>query len=116
MNQHGVSWLDHYIDDFITAGCPGITECTRNTELTHAMCQACQWSPRRTRDQLPPSHSWDLNGGKAATRPTCKPEDVAKELVGQKSVQEARIAVVGRFYVPHIASSQAWQELHTQTD
>ena len=31
-------------------------------------------------------------------------------------MQEARITVVDRFYVPRIASSQAWQELHTQTD
>ena len=39
MSQHVVSWLDHYIDDLITAVCPGTTECARNTELMHVVCR-----------------------------------------------------------------------------
>ncbi len=39
MEQHGVAWLDHYIDDFITAGRPGGMECARNATVMKAVCQ-----------------------------------------------------------------------------
>ncbi len=39
MEQHGVAWLDYYIDDFITAGRPGGMECARNAAVMKAVCQ-----------------------------------------------------------------------------
>ena len=34
----GIEWVAHYIDDFITMGAPGSTECAKNATLMHAAC------------------------------------------------------------------------------
>ncbi len=39
MEKHGVSWLAHYIDDFITVGAPGGSECGDNAVTMHRVCQ-----------------------------------------------------------------------------
>ena len=38
MEQMGVEWVAHYIDDFITLGAPGSHECATNALLMHAAC------------------------------------------------------------------------------
>ena len=89
MSQHGVSWLDHYIDGFITAWCPNTRECARNTELMHAVCRQAGMpvEPEKNEGSATTITFLGLEldtgtGGKAATRQTGKPEDVAKELAG----------------------------------
>ena len=38
MHQRGVGWLDHYIDDFVTAGAPNSDECQENVHSMKAVC------------------------------------------------------------------------------
>ena len=38
LQQHGVSKLWHYLDDFITAGAAGSHECLRNCQIITSMC------------------------------------------------------------------------------
>ena len=33
MQHRGVTWVDHYIDDFVTAGSPGTVECKKNVTM-----------------------------------------------------------------------------------
>ena len=40
MKQRGVSFVDHYIDDFITLGRPRTDECKRNQRLMRGTCEA----------------------------------------------------------------------------
>ena len=40
MQKNGVSYLDHYIDDFITVGKVGSDECSRNFTIMHKSCEA----------------------------------------------------------------------------
>ena len=37
--EKGASFVDNYIDDFITLGCPGTDECHNNAEIMHAVCK-----------------------------------------------------------------------------
>ena len=53
MSQHVVSWLDQYIDDLISAGCPSTTECARITELMHTMCRKVGMPVEPENDQGP---------------------------------------------------------------
>ena len=39
MRKHGVTWVEHYIDDFITVGVPGTLSCTKNAAVMHEICQ-----------------------------------------------------------------------------
>lgn len=39
MQQRGVGWLDHYIDDFVTAGAPNSDECQQNVSIMKAVCE-----------------------------------------------------------------------------
>ncbi len=39
MESKGVSWVAHYIDDFVTLGMPGSTECASNVEQMHSACE-----------------------------------------------------------------------------
>ena len=38
MKRKGIQWLEHYIDDFITIGPPGTSECASNVAIMHAEC------------------------------------------------------------------------------
>ena len=38
MQNNGVSWVDHYLDDFITLGAPGALECRRNLDRILSVC------------------------------------------------------------------------------
>ena len=40
MQKNGASYVDHYIDDFITAGKGGSDECSRNFTIMHKSCEA----------------------------------------------------------------------------
>ncbi len=40
MERQGVSWVRHYVDDFITVGAPGASECMRNIQAMQATCEA----------------------------------------------------------------------------
>lgn len=35
----GVSWLDHYIDDFVIMGPPGSEVCNENMRVMHSTCE-----------------------------------------------------------------------------
>ena len=39
MEQRGVSWVGHYIDDFVTVGDPGSTMCGHHLEIMKSVCQ-----------------------------------------------------------------------------
>ena len=39
MEQRGVSWVGHYIDDFVTVGDPGSTMCGHHLEIMKSICQ-----------------------------------------------------------------------------
>ena len=39
MVRNGASFIDHYVDDFITVGSPGSEECTRNVRIMHHTCR-----------------------------------------------------------------------------
>ena len=39
MEKRGVSWIRHYIDDFITVGNPGESECQRHIRIVKEVCE-----------------------------------------------------------------------------
>ena len=39
MGKRGVSWVDHYIDDFITIGPPNSEQCQHNMLVMHEVCE-----------------------------------------------------------------------------
>ena len=39
MKQKGVSFVDHYIDDFVTVGRPGSQECHNNLQMMLRTCE-----------------------------------------------------------------------------
>ena len=39
MIQKGASFVDHYVDDFITVGVPRSTECANNAKIMHHTCE-----------------------------------------------------------------------------
>ncbi len=40
LRDQGVSYMIHYLDDYLTAGAPGSPECLRNLRITTQVCQA----------------------------------------------------------------------------
>ncbi len=38
IQQRGVSWVAHYLDDYITTGAPGGQECEENARVMHDLC------------------------------------------------------------------------------
>ncbi len=54
-----MSWLEHYIDDFITVGAPRGSECGDNAVTMHRVCQELGMpiEPEKMRDQQQPSPS-----------------------------------------------------------
>ena len=51
MERMGVSWVAHYIDDYITMGSPESAECLENATIMHSACRgsASQWSQKKTK-------------------------------------------------------------------
>ena len=39
MVRNGASFIDHYVDDFITVGSPGSEECTCNVRIMYHTCR-----------------------------------------------------------------------------
>ena len=39
MRENGITFVEHYIDDFITVGKPKARECAMNAEIMHSKCQ-----------------------------------------------------------------------------
>ena len=39
MEQQGIKWVWHYVDDFIMVGAPRSIECARNVEVIHRVCR-----------------------------------------------------------------------------
>ena len=39
MQRRGATFVDHYIDDFVTVGRPGSDECSRNVQIMHETCK-----------------------------------------------------------------------------
>ena len=56
MAQQGVTWLAHYVDDFITVGAPGSLQCSDNACTAHAKTWACQWNPKKMKGQQSNDH------------------------------------------------------------
>ena len=55
MQQRGVSWLAHYVDDFITVGAPGTSECESNSDLMHRVCGEVAMPVEPEKDEGPAS-------------------------------------------------------------
>ncbi len=53
MEKEGVSWLAHYIDDFITVGPPGTLECATNTAIMHEVCEKLGMPVELDKDEGP---------------------------------------------------------------
>ena len=53
MQREGVSWLAHYIDDFITVGAPGSAECARNAAIMHDVCERLGTPTEPSKDEGP---------------------------------------------------------------
>ena len=53
MQREGVSWLAHYIDDFITVGAPGSAECARNAVIMHGVCERLGMPTEPSKDEGP---------------------------------------------------------------
>ncbi len=53
MEKEGVSWLAHYIDDFITVGAPGTLECATNTTIMHEVCEKLGMPVEPDKDEGP---------------------------------------------------------------
>ena len=51
--QEGVSWLAHYVDDFVTVGAPGTQECQRNVDLMHVVCTKADMPVEPEKDEGP---------------------------------------------------------------
>lgn len=52
MKQRGVAWADH-IDDFITAGSPGLSECAYNVATMKAVCEETGLPTEPEKDEGP---------------------------------------------------------------
>ena len=55
MQQRGVSWLAHSVDDFITVGAPGTSECESNSDLMHRVCGEVAMPVEPEKDEGPAS-------------------------------------------------------------
>ena len=55
MQQRGVSWLAHYVDDFLTVGAPGTSECESNSDLMHRVCGEVAMPVEPEKDEGPAS-------------------------------------------------------------
>ena len=53
MEKRGVCWVAHYIDDFITLGRPGSTECTENVRIMHITCDQLGFPIEPSKDEGP---------------------------------------------------------------
>ena len=53
MFQRGVTWIRHYIDDFITLGAEGREECERNLQLLKQVCEEAGMPTEPEKDEGP---------------------------------------------------------------
>ena len=53
MKKKGVSWVAHYIDDFVTVGAPGSTECFTNARIMHEVCNTLGMPTEPDKDEGP---------------------------------------------------------------
>ena len=53
MEVKGVSYVAHYIDDFITVGAPGSLECEKNSDLMHRVCERVGLPAEPEKDEGP---------------------------------------------------------------
>ena len=60
MQQRGVSFADHYTDDFVTLGTPVLDQCTTN--LNYDRCVRKHKHPDRTRQNRRPQHYPYISG------------------------------------------------------
>lgn len=53
MESKGVTWVAHYIDDFITLGVPGSSKCALNAERMHTVCDLMGLPRESEKDEGP---------------------------------------------------------------
>ncbi len=53
MQQKGVTWVEHYIDDFITVGIPGRSECANNVAIMKEACDETGLPTEPEKDEGP---------------------------------------------------------------
>lgn len=53
MKKRGASWLEHYLDDFVTVGPPGSQECMENMMIMHAACKEVGLPVEADKDEGP---------------------------------------------------------------
>ena len=82
MQKNGVFYVDHYIDDFITAGKGGSDECSRNFTIMHKSCEATG-TPVEPEKSIGPSTVIDFLGIELDTEvmEICLPADKQSRLI-----------------------------------
>ena len=53
MQQQGVGWVAHYVDDFITVGAPDSGECARYVDIMHKVCEDTAMPVEPEKDEGP---------------------------------------------------------------
>ena len=53
MQQQGVGWVAHYVDDFITVGTPDSGECARYVDIMHKVCEDTAMPVEPEKDEGP---------------------------------------------------------------
>ena len=53
MKKKGVSWVAHYIDDFVTVGAPESSECSTNARIMHDVCNTLGMPTEPDKDEGP---------------------------------------------------------------
>ena len=101
MQKNGVSYVDHYIDDFITAGKGGTDECSKNFTMMFKLCEATG-TPVEPEKSIGPTTIIDFLGIELDTEvmEICLPADKLAGLVqslnewrGKKACRKKRAIV-----------------------
>ena len=96
MKQKGVSFVDHYIDDFVTVGRPGAQECHNNLQMMLRTCEdtGTPVDPGKTEGPCPsvPGNRSGHNSHatETASRKVIESQIIDGEVAGQESLQEER--------------------------
>ena len=53
MENRGVSWVAHYINDFVTIASPATTECSDNARTMHEVCERVGFAVEPEKDECP---------------------------------------------------------------
>ena len=78
MCQRGVTWIRHYIDDFITLGAEGREECERNLWLLKQVCEEAGMPTEPEKDEGPAMEGTGVPGHGTGLSETADPGAAGK--------------------------------------